>query len=92
MYRPSPCFTGMTIVCPGSHRIVNGVSERSTRRGTSRQTKRSDSLRRSAPGSRPASQRTWNPLQIPSTSPPPSANAHTAAVAGEKRAIAPQRR
>ena len=46
----------------------------------------------SAPGSRPASHRTWKPLQIPSTGPPSRANAVTASMTGEKRAIAPTRR
>jgi hypothetical protein len=54
---------------------VNGVSARSTRSATSRQTNASEAFGRSAPGSRPASQSTWKPLQIPSTSPPSSANA-----------------
>ena len=49
-------------------------------------------LRSIAPGSRPASSRTWKPLQMPSTGPPRSANASTAAMIGEKRAIAPVRR
>ena len=61
-------------------------------RSTWRQTKRMLSLSSSAPGSRPASQRTWKPLQIPSTGPPPAANSATASIAGEKRAIAPARR
>ena len=50
------------------------------------------SLRTIAPGSRPASSSTWNPLQMPSTGPPRSANALTAAMIGEKRAMAPVRR
>ena len=54
--------------------------------------KRSSTLRSSAPGRRPASQRTWKPLQIPSTGPPSAANLATASIAGEKRAIAPARR
>ena len=36
--------------------------------------KRSDVFGSSAPGSRPASQSTWKPLQIPSTRPPSRAN------------------
>ena len=35
---------------------------------------------------------TWNPLQTPSTGPPASACARTAAIAGESAASAPQRR
>jgi phosphoribosylformylglycinamidine (FGAM) synthase-like amidotransferase family enzyme len=73
-------------------RDVNGRSSRSTMSGTSRQTKRRDSFRSSTPGRSPASQRIWKPLQMPSTRPPAPANSQTAAVAGEKRAIAPQRR
>ena len=52
----------------------------------------SDSFGRSTPGSSPASQSTWKPLQIPSTSPPSSAKRRTASITGAKRAIAPQRR
>ena len=37
---------------------------------TSRQTNSRSRFRRSTPGSRPASQRIWKPLQIPSTGPP----------------------
>ncbi len=44
------------------------------------------------PGSRPASHRTWNPLQTPSTSPPSRAKRSTSSMTGEKRAIAPTRR
>ena len=77
---------------PSVQREVNGVSVRSTVSATSRQTKESDAFGRSAPGSRRASVRIWKPLQIPSTSPPDSANAITARITGEKRAIAPQRR
>ena len=49
-------------------------------------------LRTIAPGSRPASSNTWKPLQMPSTGPPRSANVRTAAMMGEKRAMAPVRR
>ena len=48
--------------------------------------------RMSAPGSRPASHRIWKPLHEPITGPPTSAKAPTAAMIGEKRAIAPVRR
>ncbi len=68
------------------------MSSRSTVSRTSRQMNWSESFWSSTPGSSPASQRIWKPLQTPSTSPPAPANATTAAVAGEKRAIAPQRR
>ncbi len=46
----------------------------------------------SAPGSIPASVSTWNPLQMPTTGPPPAAKRCTASITGEKRAIAPGRR
>jgi len=74
------------------HAAVNGVSVCSTRTGTSCDTNLMRSLRTMAPGSSPASSRTWKPLQMPSTGPPRSANALTAAMIGEKRAIAPVRR
>jgi len=54
---------------------VNGVAELSTTSGTSRHVNDSDAFGRSAPGSSPASVRIWNPLQIPSTSPPSAAKA-----------------
>ena len=46
----------------------------------------------SAPGSRPASVRTWKPLQMPITGPPARAKSCTASMTGEKRASAPGRR
>ena len=46
----------------------------------------------SAPGSRPLSQSTWNPLQMPITGTPAAAARTTSSMIGEKRAIAPQRR
>ena len=49
-------------------------------------------LRSSAPGSICASVRIWNPLHTPSTCPPRSANARTAAMIGACAAIAPDRR
>ena len=45
-----------------------------------------------APGSNPASVKTWKPLQIPKTGPPFSANAATDSITGENLAIAPQRK
>ena len=71
---------------------VNGVLVVSTRNVTGRQTNFKPLLRRSAPGSKPLSTSTWNPLQIPKTSPPLSANSRTADITGENLAIAPQRR
>ena len=52
-----------------SQREVKGVSARSTASATSRYANASDAFGRSVPGSSPASQRIWNPLQIPRTSP-----------------------
>ncbi len=71
---------------------MNAPSARSTTTPTWRQTKRREVFGSSAPGSRPASQSTWKPLQIPSTIPPSRANAATDSMTGEKRAIAPTRR
>ena len=63
-----------------------------TSRSIWRQTNESVALRRSAPGSRPASHSTWKPLQIPTTRPPASAWRRTAAITGARLAMAPQRR
>ena len=71
---------------------VKGVSVRSTVSAMSRQVNVSDSLGLSTSGSRPASVSTWKPLHTPSTSPPSPAKCVTAAMIGENRAIAPQRR
>jgi hypothetical protein len=49
-------------------------------------------LRRIAPGRRALSSNTWNPLQMPSTSPPASACRRTAAITGDSAATAPARR
>ena len=64
----------------------------STLSQTSRQTKCRPALRVSAPGSRPASQSTWKPLQMPSTGMPRPAAATTSPITGANFAIAPQRR
>ena len=53
---------------------------------------RSPLLRTSAPGSRCASHRIWNPLQIPSTGRPARAAGTRSAMIGANRAIAPHRR
>ena len=71
---------------------VKGVVALTTSSSTWRAMKRRPELASSAPGSRPASHSTWKPLQIPSTGPPSRANAVTASITGEKRAIAPTRR
>ena len=86
------CFTGIESVSPSSHARVNGVPGFSTITSTWRQTNRSESFGRSAPGRRPASHSTWKPLQMPSTGPPSRANSITDSISGEKRAIAPTRR
>ena len=77
---------------PGRAREVKGGAACSTRTCCQAHTKSRSRLRSSAPGSRPASHSTWKPLQVPSTGPPASAKRRTAAITGEKRAIAPQRR
>ena len=59
---------------------------------TSRQMKCSPALRASAPGSSPASQSTWKPLQIPSTGIPRPAAATTSPITGANLAMAPHRR
>ena len=71
---------------------VQAVSARSTTSTWSRLRKCRWLLRVSAPGSRPASQSTWKPLQMPSTGRPSRAPAMTDPIAGEKREMAPQRR
>ena len=86
------CLTGTESRSPGSQPRVNGGVGVLDHESTWRQTKRNPSFGSSAPGSRPASQRTWKPLQIPSTGPPAPGELATAPIAGEKRAIAPARR
>ncbi len=71
---------------------MNGLSIRMTSSSTWRKMNFSETFGRSAPGSRWASHSTWNPLQIPSTSPPSRANSSTSAITGANRAIAPARR
>ena len=66
------------------------VAVTSTRAGWQR--KRSRPFFCSAPGNRPASVRTWKPLQMPTTGPPARAKDRTASMMGEKRASAPGRR
>src|SRR5678816_362521 len=71
---------------------VNTVSVRTTTRSTGFDTKESPALRISAPGSRCASHRIWNPLQTPTTAPPDLACSDTACITGLNRAMAPERR
>src|SRR6266404_3823910 len=61
---------GMRITSPLAYFRVQGVIAFSTLRFTSRQTYLSESFRRIAPGSIPASSRIWNPLQMPIRCPP----------------------
>ena len=86
------CLTGIDRRSPAALARVNGESALTTSTSTCLQMKRSESLGSSAPGSSPASQSTWKPLQMPSTGPPARAKSATASMAGEKRAIAPARR
>src|SRR3979409_1809404 len=80
------CLAGIDRRSPGLHVDVNGVAAVWTSTSTWRQTKRRPTLGSSAPGSRPASQRIWKPLQMPSTGPPARANSITDSTNGEKRA------
>jgi len=85
-------LTGIDRTWPASHARVNGVSALTTSTSTWRQMKRSSVFGSRAPGSSPASQSTWKPLQMPSTGPPSRANSATASITGENWAIAPTRR
>jgi hypothetical protein len=82
----------MVSEAPGGQAEVQALAVDSTVTSTSRQTKRRPALRSRAPGRRPASHRTWKPLQMPRTGPPSLAKPATAPITGENRAIAPQRR
>ncbi len=85
-------FTGIRISASGAYRPVHAVLVFSTRSRWSRQTKCSPALRTSAPGSSPASQRIWKPLQMPRTGMPRCAASTTSTITGANRAIAPARR
>src|SRR5205823_5275470 len=61
---------GMRSTSRCAQALVNAVLVLSTRTCTNLQIYFSPALRMSAPGSRPASQRIWKPLQMPSTRPP----------------------
>ena len=63
-----------------------------TSSATDLQTYLSFSLRSRAPGRRPASQRIWKPLQMPTTGMPSLAACTTAFITGLWAAMAPQRR
>ena len=86
------CLHGIDRRSPGAHARVNAVSALSTSTVTWRKRKRRCVLGSRAPGSSPASHRTWKPLQIPSTGPPSRAKAMTSSITGAKRAMAPARR
>ena len=85
------CLVGIERRSPGSIPAVQAQLP-VTSSSTWRKWNRSPSFGSSAPGRRPASQSTWNPLQMPSTGPPAAANRATDSIAGAKRAIAPARR
>ena len=53
---------------------------------------RRPALRVSAPGSRCASHKIWNPLQMPSTGRPTRAAGTSSLITGANLAMAPQRR
>ena len=86
------CLAGIESRSPAEHALVHAVDALTTSTATCRQTNRSDVFGSSAPDSSPASHSTWNPLQMPSTSPPWRANRSTSPITGANRAIAPQRR
>ena len=83
---------GMVSTVPTATPPVAMVSSRSTRTWTACERNFTVLLRSMAPGRRPASCRTWKPLQMPSTGPPFAANSVTARMMGLKRATAPVRR
>ena len=83
---------GTRITSRSLHAEVNGMFVRSTIRFVHSHRNSSEELRISAPGRRPASQRIWNPLQMPHTRPPRSANSSIDSITGANRAIAPVRR
>jgi hypothetical protein len=85
-------LTGTCSTSPTEQACVSAERVEATVSPTVVQTNFSDRFFCSAPGRRPASVRTWKPLQMPTTGPPPSAKAVTAAMTGEKRAMAPGRR
>ena len=91
-YRPVVCLAGIESTWPFCTPAVQGIPAFTTSTSTCRQTNRSDVFGSSAPDSSPASHRTWNPLQIPSTNPPLRANRSTSTITGANRAIAPTRR
>ncbi len=86
------CLTGIDSASPTAHAPVHAVDAFTTSSPTWRQMNFNDVFGSSAPGSRPASQSTWKPLQIPSTGPPARAKRSTSPITGAKRAIAPTRR
>ncbi len=83
---------GIRSTAPRSAAEVNVLRVESTRTLTHSQRKSSPSLGSSAPGSSPASSSTWKPLQMPRTGTPRSAAMRTAAITGERAAMAPVRR
>src|SRR5207253_2640622 len=89
--RPSPWPIGMRSTWR-RRPVVNGVRSLSMRTWIQSQRYSSDAFRTSAPGSSPASQRIWKPLQLPRTAPPSSAKRRSSYVPGESLAIAPARR
>ena len=63
------CLAGIERRWPSVSPRVHGIEVLTTSTSTWRQTKRSDVLGSNAPGSRPASHRTWKPLQMPEHEP-----------------------
>ena len=89
---PSKWLIGTRNVVPTGTSDVSTELDDSTRRVVVAHTNLRPAFFCRAPGSRPASVRTWNPLQMPTTGPPAAANACTAPITGENRAMAPGRR
>ena len=83
---------GRRSTSPGAASAVSDERLLSTRQSTVSHKKLSPAFFWSAPGNKPASVSTWNPLQMPTTGPPATANRATASITGEKRAMAPVRR
>ena len=85
-------FAGTESRSPTVHAPVHDVDALTTSNATWRQVNFNEVFGSRAPASSPASQSTWNPLQIPSTSPPRRAKRSTSTMIGDTRAIAPARR
>ena len=86
------CLAGIESRSPTVQVFVHAVEAFTTSKDTCRQVKRNEVFGSNAPDRSPASHSTWNPLQMPSTSPPRRAKRSTSPMIGDTRAIAPARR